>query len=191
MYPCSTNKKSLCGLHTEVSACFQPRWQLFLTSWACPSLWLGEFSKTYQLVLRNKAFGRKIFTCLKKLYGPRNYGSMFNNHWYHSGAHSGTSVISCAHYWHRVLRAPSAGFLMVSSWVGLLVGLRGEMPPRGTLAGSGSGPMGTSWGSRRPRARPCTCLRAICNISSGWERNGMEGALLRRTWGSWWMTNFT
>lgn len=146
-------------------------WQLFLTSWAYPSLWLGEFSNTYQLShWRSRGFGRKILMDLKMLYGhvQRIMAQCSIASSITQGPLVGPVLFHVFITDVAVLPAFSAGLLAAPSWVVLLVGLREEIPPRGTLAGLRSEPMWTTWSSRRPHARSCSCLRAIHNISTIW-----------------------
>ena len=61
---------------------------------------------------------------------------------------------------------------------------RRGMPSRGTLTGLRGGPVRTSWSSARPRARSCTCVRAIPSTNTGWVKNGWRAAVWR-TWVCW------
>ena len=53
------------------------------------------------------------------------------------------------------------------------------------------GPVWTSWSSTRPNTRSCACVRAIWSTNTGYIENGWRAALLRKTWGYWWMKSWT
>jgi len=59
--------------------------------------------------------------------------------------------------------------------------------PEGNGQSSRSGPVWMSWGSTRPSARSCIWVRAAPAIDTDWGMKGLRAALLRRTWGYWWM----
>ena len=65
-----------------------------------------------------------------------------------------------------------------------------RMPSRGTWTSSRSGPVWTSWGSTRPRARSCMWVRVIPNTSTGCGMKGLRTALPRKAWGYWWMKSW-
>ena len=48
-----------------------------------------------------------------------------------------------------------------------------------------------SWGSTRPSARSCTWVGATPTMNTGWGMRGLRAALLRRTWGYWWIKSWT
>ena len=89
------------------------------------------------------------------------------------------------------LSAPSASLQMTPSWVVQPTRHREGMPSRETWTSSRSGPVWTSWGSIRPRRGSCTWVRATTSINTGWGINGFGTALLRETWGYWWMKSWT
>jgi len=60
------------------------------------------------------------------------------------------------------------------------------MPSRGSWTSWRDGPVWTSQGSTRPRARSCIWVRANPTTSTDWGMKGLRAALLRRTWGYWW-----
>lgn len=65
------------------------------------------------------------------------------------------------------------------SWCSWGKGCHSEGPQQGW-----SGPVPASWGSTRPSARSCTCLRTISCTNTGMD---WRASLSRRTWVCWLM----
>jgi len=61
----------------------------------------------------------------------------------------------------------------------------------GICTSSGSGPVGTTWGSTRSSARSCTLVGTTPSINRDSRMKGLRAALRGRTWGYWWMKSWT